>query len=203
MRRLLPTATFVLGIVLGGAAASHVWLVASRALNEAVLAQFIVEQEYLANRAHRDGRALQEAVHRINVADGQAEIGFRWLQRGRNATYREWFTFPWTSYWLLQRTDMHPETERFQRGRQLVEAQYRAQAAIALERLNLLDAAEAQWSTALKLQPSWSIERYRKFESDRGPSTIAPDVESAYLESTSWAELEASLARIRSDLGIE
>jgi hypothetical protein len=203
MRRLMPIASFVLGVAIGGLAASHVWLVYSRATNEAVLGQFIVEQEYLANRAHRDGQAFREAFHRVSVADAQAEVGFRWLQRARNASYREWFTFAWTSYWLLQQTDLHPDTAKFERGRQLLEALYRAQAAIALERLDLLEPAKDQWAKALQLQPSWSIERHRQFESDRRAMPFESDAEAAYLDSTTWSELEVMLSRVRSNYGLE
>lgn len=200
MRRFIAIAIAPLvGATLGVVAASHVWLVSSRLLREATLAEFMNEQGHLANRARREGDAFREAVHRINLADAQAEVGFRWLQRARNATYWERFTSPWTNYWLVRQVDVYPNAPKDQRGRALVEARYRAQAAIACERVGWSDLAALQWARAVELQPAWSVARHRE-ESRITVSSLEGMLEPAFLQSTTYSELESALAKIRVSL---
>jgi hypothetical protein len=192
MQRLLPVLTFGLGLVLGGLAASHVWLVALRALDGAVLAVYLNEQELLASRAHRNGDAFRDALHRVNVADGQAGIGFRWLERQRNASYLEKLSFPWSNFWYLQWPIIRPDDPRLERGHEMLEAQYRADAAIALERVGASAAAAQEWARARELQPSWSIERFREHENNTKPFDIG--FESAHLDARTGQELASMLA---------
>lgn len=188
---------FLLGLALGAAVASHVWLVASRALQEASRAEFISEQDHLADRAHREGRPFSEVIHRINMADAQSGIGFRWLQRSLNESYWQWFKFPWESYSLLHRMDLHPDTEEHVEASKLLEAQYRAAAAIALERSGAPDLAAVQWSRARKLEPSWSAKQFRALLANTPSSPFASDLDAAYLDTDTRAEFVAALEQIR------
>ena len=192
---------FLTGVLLGGVSASHVWLVATNALQEGSLANFTIEQEFLADRAKRDGDSFREVVHRINAADAQTELGFRWLQRSRNEKYLERFTFPWKSYWVLQTTDLHPSTEKYERGQAIMEGESRAAAALALERFGAPDLAKAQWARAAELNPGWSPSDHRDYQERLKPTDEG--LESAYLDSSSWQELEAALAQVRRTQGSE
>jgi hypothetical protein len=87
----------------------------------------------------------------------QAGIGFRWLERQRNAGYVETFIFPWSEYRHLQWPILRRDDPRLQRGRVIVEAQYRADAAIALERIGATEAAAAEW--ARKRAPAVLVDR--------------------------------------------
>jgi hypothetical protein len=199
MRQFSAALFFALGVAAGGMAMSHLWISASRMLYEASLIQFQSEQEYLANRAHRNGDAFRESLHRTNVVDAQTEVGFRWLQRARTTTYREWLTFPWI--WVGTKFD--PKDPRYEKARRSIEAQYRVQAAIALEGIPLASLAEEQWSRALALQPAWSIERLREYHAGvRTPQWIQ-ESEDAFLDSPTWSELETRQARIREKHALE
>lgn len=92
--RQRSSVAFAVGVI----TVSHVWLTSARALREGSLAEYQVEQEFLASRSAREGDLFREAVHRLNVADAQAGIGFQWLVRSKNESYWDWFRFPWESY---------------------------------------------------------------------------------------------------------
>jgi hypothetical protein len=193
----------VAGSILGAAAAGHAWVAAARVLREVALSEYIVEQEFLASRAHRNEQSFREALHLVNVADAQARLGFRWLERSRNATYWEWFWFPWESYSAIRQFE-HPIDERHRRGRRMLEAQYRGAAALSLERIGESELATQEWNRALALNPSWSREDHQDFQQHRWASPLlGPEVESAYLDSTSESELASALAQVRQTLGAE
>jgi hypothetical protein len=204
MPRILVVAfAFLGGLAAGALVASHVWLVSSRSVHEASLAQYLMEQEHLANRAYRSGDYFREMVHRLNVADAQSELGFRWLQRMRNVSYWWWFKSPWQSYWVVRATDDHATSIKVERGRRILESHYRAAAALALERFRKPDLAETQWSLAEELLPSWTREQHRSFQADSPFGMCSSELDAAYLDSQSYEELDAALKAIRKQLGVE
>jgi hypothetical protein len=194
-RALCLGSVFLAGLLVGGLAIGHVWVGLSRALLESTLTEYQHEQQLLAARARRSGNTLRHALHAMNVADSQADLGFRWLQRARSDRYWDWFRFPWSLYPLICDIDPYlasrPDLER---GRDSLEATYRAQAAIALESLDRVR-AEEQWSLAAELKPGWPRERLRAVAESWGCDS--EQTESAWLDSKTREELGKALERLR------
>jgi hypothetical protein len=203
-RFLVTSAVFALGASFGALAASHVWMETSRHFYEAVLAEHQDEQQLLAERARRNGDVFREALHRVNAADAQAEIGFRWLKRYRSVSDRDRFVDPWEFQWMVWSMGGLPplDEEKLARGRQILESHRRSRAAIALEQIGLTAAADVQWARALELQPAWSTEDHRRFHGDRMQS-FSEEAEAAYLDSTTFPELWNALARTRRRDGVQ
>jgi len=196
MRRFVPAVCLLVGFALGVALTSHVWVVQSRVLDESVLAEYIVEQEFLAARAARAGQTFREGVHWMNAADAEAELGFRWLERSRHASYVERAASPWLTCAMLWSVDL-PDRAKRARGRAILEAQTRAKAAVALERVPLLGVAELEWARVRELPLAWSIEQHREFAAEQSSLPFLVGLADAYLDSTTRAELGSALAELR------
>jgi hypothetical protein len=184
---------------MGYAVTNHVWVVTNVALLDAAATQILFEQEYLAGRAHREGRLLDAAVHRINVADAQAEVGFRWLQRIRSESYWSRSKVPWTSYAAARDLTDYRRDPKYQGGRDLLEAHFRAHAAIALERIGSEAAAAEQWARAFALSPLHSVDDYRKWERDLCSKPECIGMEAAWLDSATRAEFLDRTQPLRSE----
>jgi len=156
-----------------------------------------------ASQAQREGDAFRQVLHSMNLADSQAELGFRWLTWSRAETYWGWFRFPWSTYLLYREIEPHmPSPEKLEEGRRLVEGLYRARAALALEEFEQSELAEDQLKLATELMPGRTREEHRVL-AGTSSWTLGQEYDAAYLESESYAEFGAALAEFRRSYGIE
>jgi hypothetical protein len=187
---------FVTGLLVGVLVTSHVWIRWARQAGELARVQFQGEQELLGNRSTRAGDAFRGAVHYLNVADAQAGVGFRWLERMEGTTYRQWFADPWSLYVVIGELEQDAHSPKIQHGYRMMEANYWARAAIALERFGRPDLAEAPWAAAIDRDPSRSIEWHREYARHDGPGGTE-DLERAYLDAHTVEELAQILKEAR------
>jgi hypothetical protein len=193
--RTAIAASFVAGLVLGGLGTSHVWIQAAKRSGEAARTRFLVEQELLGERATRAGDSFRGAVHFLNVADAQAGVGFRWLERENGTTYWEWLGSPWLDFLPLAEQEREMRAPRIEQGHRGVEAIYWGRAAAALERFGRPDLAKGPYAAATALDPKRSIEWYREYARLSGHGT--EQLERAYLDSRSFDEMAAVLGEGR------
>lgn len=188
-------AGFGAGLVLGVLVTSHVWVQTAQSAGEAARTNFLVEQELLGERATRTGDHFRGALHFLNVADAQAGVGFRWLERESGTTYWEWFRGPWLDYLPLAEHEREIGAPRIQQGHSGVDAIYWGRAAAALERFGRPDLAKAPWAAASALDPKRSMEWYREYARLSGHGT--EELERAYLDSRSFEEMAQVLGEGR------
>ena len=194
---LIGICMFSSGLLAGVAATSHVWITSARALREGAIAEYQNEQLILASRAQREGDAFRYVIHSLNAADAQAETGFRWVQWSRSRSYGDWFELPWASFPLLWELRSYSSTSPgAEEGRRILEAQLRAQAALALERFGQSSLADDQWRVATRLFPAWTREQLRELAEARARSRDE-EYESAYLTSDTIEDFMRELQRAR------
>ncbi|MEZ4279991.1 MAG: hypothetical protein R3F21_10310 [Myxococcota bacterium] len=194
---------FALGVGLGAAAMNHMWISAHRVQGSIVRAHLISEQEVLRARAERRGDDLGVVVHSSSVAQFQAGMGFRWLERSSNQSYIELSSLPWELY---RHRDLLIPEPKLKRGEEIVIALERGRAALALERLGLEAEAESQWTAAAALVPTWPESNLRKLATPdlkKLNSEMQLGLEQASLETTTWAEHARVLQKVRESLGVE
>ena len=201
-RILLGLTTWVVGFAAGVLLCSHVWVEFSRANGEEAESQFLEEQLALSNRAGLRGDHFAAALHALNAADAEAEIGFQWLKRSRSEPYWSWWLRPWREIEAQRLAQAAKDTAEFRRGRALAEASHHAEAAVSIERSTCPDLAASQWAKAVQLDPAWSGEPRRELERREVPnrSELQTAIDSAYIDSATAQELARSLSALRSRL---
>jgi hypothetical protein len=196
----IALAFFMVGLVAGGFISSHVWVQFARAHDDEAVSQFLEEQLALSNRDEIRGNHFSAAVHALNAADTEAEVGFQWLKRSRTVGYWSWWLRPWREIGTHSLLEKAKETAEFARGKPLAEADHRAAAAVALERSICPALAISQWESAARLDPAWSQESRKEMERRMVPnsSELQVAIDSALIDSATVQDLTRSLSALRS-----
>lgn len=116
------------------------------------------EQELLARRSERENNYIRALVHRWNTADILSQDGFRVLRPELAKGFGCGVLFPFQAIALshMKKTMEPGEKEiRFNEGFQ------RAQLALTMEKVGMVEAAEEQWNNASELS-STGIDELRK-----------------------------------------
>lgn len=177
---------FASGAVVGATAMNLLDLHVRPTYREAIRADLVVEQEMSAAREARAGDRLRSAVHRWDTVDAYSPNGFRIFRR--EVTGEEDSDF-WLPFRLLALKHIVSAADADGRGRQLIEAQYRAKLALTLEALHADRAADEQWEVASRLEGKSrdAVRRYAETSLKSEDSDLHRQAEAAILDRKSGA----------------
>jgi hypothetical protein len=160
IKALKISGIFVGGIIVGAVLINLLDMYVRPAYRETIRIDLKTDQEFLANRATREGDKVRALVHRWNVVDAEAKDGFRAFNKERTKDLDSSFFFP--VYMLILNTMMNDKDVRLEKGAKIAEGLDRGRLALSLEAIGNHEEANRQWKIARTLTCRKSIEEIRK-----------------------------------------
>src|SRR5512145_909865 len=110
---------FIGGIIVGAILMNLLDMYVRPTYREVIRIDLKTEQEFLANRAIRQGDKVRALAHRWNVVDAESKDGFRAFRKERNSDIDSEFLFPLSM--VVLKAMMHDKDGNLKKGTQIVE----------------------------------------------------------------------------------
>lgn len=150
---------FLIGFIIGAFAIESLEIYGRPTYRQVLLVTIETEQRFLASKANRENRVMEEAFHRWAVINAESDKGFsNLIEEGNTYSFRSYF-FPFEM--LVLKWITTPQSG--QKGRIISESIDRGLLAATLENLGMKDEADRQWAIAVQLQPGKTKEDIMKF----------------------------------------
>lgn len=141
---------FIVGLLCGAIALNLLWMNAIKVHTNIIRSALEVEQQFLAQRAEREGDYMRGVVHRWNAVDAVFQDGFRVFRSEICKEVDGGFFFPFHAIVLQQ---IEKAAGPLEKGRRTNEALHRAQLALTIEKAGMPKMATEQWKKAAELIP--------------------------------------------------
>jgi hypothetical protein len=149
---------FLVGVVVGAFLLESLELHVRPTYRQLIRVDFKTEQDFLAGRASRENKPIEETFHRWAVVNAESEEGFSAFREQNSQLDDKTYLHPFTL--LVHRCMWSPPN--IQRGKRIGEGIDRAKLAVSLEKIGEKKEAEIQWNKAYQLQQGSSLDRIKQ-----------------------------------------
>jgi hypothetical protein len=150
---------FFLGLIVGAFIIEAVEIHVRPTYRQLIRIDFKTEQDFLAARASRENKPIQETLHRWAAVDAESDEGFTTFRDEKNKQLGDnSYLLPFA---LLVQKQMW-SSENIQRGKKIGEGIDRGKLAVSLEKIGQQMEAEAQWNKSQQLQQGHSLEQIKQ-----------------------------------------
>jgi len=149
---------FIIGFICGGLLLNFLSINAIKVHKRIIRSGLEAEQQMLAQRAEREGDYMQALVHRWNVVGAASQEGFRVFRPETSKGVDVGFIFPFQAIILSQ---IFKAADPQGKGKRVNDGLQRAQLALTMEKVGMVETAAEQWKKAAELIPM-EIDRLKK-----------------------------------------